>query len=258
MHLRGIILSVCSPALLVFLGTGVGRSQITPLSFEVADVKINSSGAAQARVNLSNGRFLASNVPLRPLIAEAWTITPDGVVGPSWLDDVRVDIAAKASSPQTTDANLRLMVRSLLQDRMKLVAHTENREQRVLALTIWKDKPKLTPSDAPRTAEEGDCSVGGGTIGVRVVCRHMTMARLAHELPEVAGRYIDQRVVDQTDLQGAWDFTVEWAPLAETDAGGGLTLFAALQAQLGLELKAKKLPVPVLVIDSMERTPTSN
>ena len=82
--------------------------------------------------------------------------------------------------------------------------------------------------------------------------------RLAHELPEVAGRYIDQRVVDQTGLQGAWDFAVEWAPLAETDAGGGLTLFAALQAQLGLELKAKKLPVPVLVIDSMERTPTSN
>jgi uncharacterized protein (TIGR03435 family) len=256
MHLRGMVLSVCALALLVVLETGVGRSQIASLSFEVADVKINSSGGAQVRVNLSNGQFLASNVPLRPLIAEAWTITPDGVVGPSWLDDVRVDIAAKASSPQTTDADLRLMVRSLLQDRMKLVAHTENREQRVLALMIWKGKPKLTPSDAPRTAEEGDCSFGGGTIGLRAVCTHMTMARLAHELPEIAPRYIDQRVIDQTNLQGAWDFTVEWAPLA--DAGGGLSLFAALQGQLGLELKARRLPVPVLVIDSMEKTPTPN
>jgi uncharacterized protein (TIGR03435 family) len=82
------------------------------------------------------------------------------------------------------------------------------------------------------------------------------MARLAHELPEIAPRYIDQRVIDQTNLQGAWDFTVEWAPLA--DAGGGLSLFAALQGQLGLELKARRLPVPVLVIDSMEKTPTPN
>lgn len=257
MHVRGF-LSLCVPALLVFPEPGAGQSQMNSVTFEVAEVKINSSGAAQARVNLSNGRFLASNVPLRPLIAEAWTITPDGVVGPSWLDDVRVDIAAKASSPQAADADIRLMVRSLLQDRMKLVAHTESREQRVLALTIWKGKPKLAPSDAPRTAEEGDCTVGSGTTGVRAVCKHMTMARLAHELPEIAPRYIDERVVDRTNLQGAWDFTFEWAPLAETDASGGLTLFAALQAQLGLELKAKKLPVPVLVIDSMERTPTSN
>ena len=133
-------------------------------------------------MNLSNGRFIASSLQLRALIAEAWTITPDGVLGPSWLDDVRVDIAAKAASPQTTDADIRLMVRSLLQDRMKLVAHTEDREQQVLALTIWRGKPNLTPSDAPRTAEEGDCSVGLGTIGERATCKHMTMARFAHEL----------------------------------------------------------------------------
>ena len=257
MHLRGMILSLCTPALLVFLQPNAAQSQSKSLTFEVAEVKINSNAAAQPRVNLSNGRFIASSLALRPLIAEAWTITPDGVVGPSWLDDVRVDIAAKAPSPQTTDADIRLMMRSLLQDRMKLVAHTENREQRVLALTIWRGKPKLTPSDAPRTAEEGDCTVGAGAIGTRAVCKHMTMARLAHELPEIAPRYVDQRVVDQTNLQGTWDFTVEWAPLTEANAGG-LSLFAALQAQLGLELKPRKLPVPVLVIDSMEKTPTPN
>jgi uncharacterized protein (TIGR03435 family) len=252
-----MILSLCAPALLVLLEPNFSRSQSKSVTFEVADVKVDSSAAGPPRVNMSNGRFIASNLQLKALIAEAWTITPDGVVGPSWLDDVRVDIAAKAASPQTTDADIRLMMRSLLEDRMKLVAHTENRRQRVLALTIWRGKPKLTPSDAPRTAEEGDCSVGAGTIGTRAVCRHMTMARLAHELPEIAPRYVDQRVVDQTNLPGAWDFTVEWAPLTEANAGG-LTLFAALQAQLGLELKSRRLPVPVLIIDSMEKTPTPN
>jgi uncharacterized protein (TIGR03435 family) len=257
MHLRRMILSVCAPALLVLPVPGVAQSQSKPLTFDVADVKINNGPPQPHRMNLSNGRIIASNLPLRPLIAEAWTITPDGVVGPSWLDDVRVDIAAKAASPQTTDADIRLMVRSLLQDRMKLVAHTENREQRVLALTIWRGTPKLTPSDAPRTAEEGDCSVGLGTVGERAVCKHMTMARLAHELPQIASRYVDQRVVDQTNLQGAWDFTVEWATRPDANTGG-LSLFAAFQAQLGLELKPKKLPVSVLVIDSMEKAPTSN
>ena len=140
---------------------------------------------------------------------------------------------------------------------MKLVARTENRDQQVLALTVWRDKPKLIPSEAPSTAEAGDCSVGLGTIGERAVCKHMTMARLAHELPQIASRYVNQRVVDQTNLQGAWDFTVEWATLPDANAGG-LSLFAAFQAQLGLELKARKLSVPVLVIDSMERAPTPN
>ena len=129
--------------------------------------------------------------------------------------------------------------------------------RRLPTLTSGKGQPKLTPSDAPSTAEDGDCSVGLGTVGERAICKHMTMARFAHELPQVASRYVDQRVVDQTNLEGAWDFTVEWATRPDASAGG-LSLFAALQAQLGLELKPKKLPVPVLVIDSMQKTPTPN
>jgi uncharacterized protein (TIGR03435 family) len=254
MHFHRMILSVCATALLAL-------PQSKPLTFEVADVKVNNgnNGAfARPQVNMSNGRFIASNLHLRALIAEAWTITPDGVVGPSWLDDVRVDIAAKAASPETTDADIRLMMRSLLQDRLKLVAHTETRERQVLALTTWKGQPKLTPSSAPRTAEEGDCSVfAGGSPGSRAVCKHMTMARLAHELPEIAPRYVDQRVVDQTNLQGAWDFTIEWAAWPDNDVGG-LSLFGALQAQLGLQLLQKRLPVPVLIIDSMAKAPTPN
>jgi uncharacterized protein (TIGR03435 family) len=43
----------------------------------------------------------------------------------------------------------RLKVRSLPQDRMKLVAHTEDRDQQVLALTIWKGNAKLTAPTRP-------------------------------------------------------------------------------------------------------------
>jgi len=46
-------------------------------------------------------------------------------------------------------------------------------------------------------------------------------------------------------------------PQPRADTEGGLTLFAALQAQAGLQLTSRKLSSPVLVIDSMEKTPES-
>jgi hypothetical protein len=46
-------------------------------------VKINNGPLAPPHVDLSNGRMIAIGLPLRPLIDEAWTITPDGVFGPS-------------------------------------------------------------------------------------------------------------------------------------------------------------------------------
>jgi uncharacterized protein (TIGR03435 family) len=175
---------------LVLLASAAALAQDKPSAFDVAEIKVNTNGGPRSRVTLSNGRFIGTNVPLRPLIAEAWTTTPDGVIGPGWLDDIRVDIAAKAASPEVPDAQVRLMVRSLLTDRMKLAAHTDNREQRVFALTVRKGKPNLTPSRPARTAEEEDCSLERRDGAIHAACRHITMARFAHELPELAGTWI--------------------------------------------------------------------
>jgi uncharacterized protein (TIGR03435 family) len=46
-------------------------------------------------------------------------------------------------------------------------------------------------------------------------------------------------------------------PEPRADTEGGLTLFAALQAQAGLQLTSRKLPSPVLVVDSMDKIPES-
>jgi uncharacterized protein (TIGR03435 family) len=55
--------------------------------------------------------------------------------------------------------------------------------------------------------------------------------------------------VDQTGLDGLYDYTIEWP-----DAGS--SLFASVD-QLGLKLEAKKVPVEVLVIDRAEH-PSAN
>ncbi|HEX4135606.1 MAG TPA: TIGR03435 family protein [Bryobacteraceae bacterium] len=236
-----------------------GQSAQPGPSFEVAEIRVNASGLEKSSGNLSNGRLTLRNLPLRFLLAEAWTMNPDDISGPSWLDDVRVDAVAKAASPQTPDADLRLMLQTLLKDRMKLASHIERRQKSVWALAVWKRRAKMTSSEMPAKPEDADCRrSGSGASNVRLTCKHETMAAFAHELPQYAGGYVTSTVVDQTSLNGAWDFTFEWTPMAQLESSGGLTLFAALQAQVGLQLERRKLPVPILVVDSMQRTPSEN
>lgn len=75
------------------------------------------------------------------------------------------------------------------------------------------------------------------------------MERLAAEL-NVVGRL----VVDRTGLTGIFDMDVQWTP---DEQGTNADLFTALREQLGLELKATRAPVEVIVIDSAQR-PSEN
>jgi uncharacterized protein (TIGR03435 family) len=67
--------------------------------------------------------------------------------------------------------------------------------------------------------------------------------------------------VDQTGLKGFYDMKADWriAP-AQVDLAGDdardpmrAAVIAALETQLGLKLSAKRVPVRMLVIDSVER-----
>jgi uncharacterized protein (TIGR03435 family) len=103
------------------------------------------------------------------------------------------------------------------------------------------------------------------------------MAQLAEKLRDIEDSYLDHPVVDLTGIEGGYDFTLSWAPLGwllGTQAGGGAhggrgslmpadrpvgyTIFEAIDRQLGLKLSAQKHPMPVVVVDHAERTPTEN
>ena len=99
------------------------------------------------------------------------------------------------------------------------------------------------------------------------------MARLVDTyLPMFAGR----RVVDRTGLSGGFDLALYFdnRPIPGVGPGGGLrmpppsadptpadadavSIFTALEEQLGLKLESQTGPVEVLVIDHVER-PTPN
>jgi uncharacterized protein (TIGR03435 family) len=152
------------------------------------------------------------------------------------------------------------MLRTLLEEEFKIVDHQEQKPTSVYALVVDKGGPKVQ-----RSARPGDrfCKrIAGGTddpdakglspIEAGFICTNMTMADFADLLPEMAPAYLDRLVVDSTGLKGAYDFKLVWVGAALIDQGG-LTVFEAMEKQLGLKLEARRVPITVTVIDHIEK-----
>jgi uncharacterized protein (TIGR03435 family) len=253
-------------ALLLFLCAipALCQALVTQLSFEVADVKVNKSGESRMAVDFQGGgRLSMRNVPMRVLIMFAYHVRAEGVEGwPSWFESDRFDVVAKAAQTTAPD-DLRRMLQTLLAERFKLVVHTDQKVMPAYALVLGKSGPKLQAAE-PAILTEQRCDPGVGVAGLRhVVCHHLTMAVLADTLQELSPRDFDVPVVDQTGLRGTYDFKLDWAPPSRPDAASsdvvaGMTVFDAVEAQLGLKLDRKKLPLPIIVIEYVERVPGDN
>ena len=69
-------------------------------SFEVATVRINSTGSVGDSEHYHNGLLQMTNVSLKQCIRYGYeTAEPQIVGGPSWIDNLRFDIVAKAEHP---------------------------------------------------------------------------------------------------------------------------------------------------------------
>jgi len=241
------------------------QNQTTRLSFEAATAKANKSGEVRMAVDFQGGgRFSATNVPLKILIALAYHVRPEAVTGgPGWLGSDRFDIVAKALQTTPPD-EIRRMLQTLLAEQFKLEVHTDQKIMPVYALLPGRAQLNLQPSE-PALLTDQRCRPGEAIAGNRhVVCEHMTVALFADMLQELAPREIAVPVVDQTDIPGTYTFNLAWVPEVPggsanpPDPQAGPTLFEALKSQLGLKLESKKLPRPVIVIDRVERIPIGN
>ena len=98
----------------------------------------------------------------------------------------------------------------------------------------------------------------------RATVLNQSMPAIANFLGTAAGALVE----DHTGLTGVYDFHLEYkpslpgetgAPAVATDiAAPAADLFDAVQAQLGLRLVRKKVPLETLVIDHAEKVPTEN
>jgi uncharacterized protein (TIGR03435 family) len=261
-----------------------------PIEFEVASVRANTSDdpptPPPARQYHPGGRLTWRAIPLRDLVKLAWDLDPDPhavIVGAPKSMDAHFDILAKApagtmaSPTQIFADDLQKMLRALLIDRFKMRVHFEDRQVEVY--TLVANKPKLKPADPstrpgcrmapPQPRREP----GEGQPPRVAVCRNVTMEQFANSLQEIARSYIRYPVVDGTGLQGAWDFTLRFHPAPpphdekkamakekdkKEEEGPRISIFSAIDKQLGLKLQPQKRAMPVLVIDHIEEKPTEN
>ena len=68
-------------------------------------------------------------------------------------------------------------------------------------------------------------------------------------------KWTDRVVVDQTGLQGKFDWDLQWIPedVASGNASHGPSLVGSLRDQAGLALASRRSPVDVLVVERVER-----
>jgi uncharacterized protein (TIGR03435 family) len=207
---------------------------------------------------------------MKHLIATAYNLDQPAAVGggPSWVGWTRYDIIAKIP-PGTTAAQARPMLQNLLAERFKLIVHPGEVAVPgyVLKSANGKPSPNLKPA---ASGEEGTCKnsftppSGPGSIpSFHLECRGATIATLASSLVDIrGGGYVDYNkpVIDATGLKGTYDFDLKWTPsfVLPHSGGAGVSLYQALEQQLGIDLLLKTVPRPGIVIDSVSKDPTPN
>ncbi len=276
------------PILGVFLAAASLAAQEP--AFDVASIRPTRSEQRSEIQPTPFGRFTATNATPRSLILRAYGLVDTQLIGaPAWLNTERYDLDARTAARAGGPEALMPLVRTLLVERFKLQARSDTRELQAFAITFARrDRqpgPQLRPSQAdcsrPTTltpdevraaARDGwpPCGmayfvsfVTGPASGnlVKMVRRTgITMAALATALQPI----VDRPVVDQTGLAGSFDVEYSYAPPSST-AGPSDPAFGpeapilsvALEEQLGLKLESRRMSVPVLVVDSIDR-PTEN
>jgi uncharacterized protein (TIGR03435 family) len=235
--------------------------------FEAADV--HASPKSDSNFNLfmrgpqtRAGRYEIRTATMADLIGAAYGVDTDKVYGgPNWLELDRFDITAKLPATSSREQQ-RAMLRDLLAERFHLVAHPDTRPMPAYVMTAGKHvqlkesaggaakgcdgKPR--PRDTPPTAP------------VEVVCHGLTAAEIAQNLRDMAGGYLRQPVVDGSELKGVYDFDLKWTARNQLAAAGseGISVFDAVEKQLGLKLELQKSPLPVVVVESVDPQPTAN
>ena len=273
----------------VVLGTAFLSAQEP--AFEVASIRPTPQSTQAAEIRPTPwGRFTASNTTAKSLVLRAYALVDAQLIGaPAWLNTERYDIDARAAAPPGGPEALMPMVRRLLVERFNLKAHTEMRELTAYALVFARRDSQLgsqirpTSTDCTRAttltqdevraaARDGwppcgmayfvnftTTTAAGNNVKMRVRRSGTTIPALATALQPA----LDRPVVDQTSLSGRFDVEYSYAPGPQTPGVESVfgpdapQLMVALEEQLGLKLESRRMSVPVLVIDSIDR-PSEN
>ena len=255
------VVPIASAALLAF------SAFAQPPSFEVASIRPSDTPQGKGLPSLredittSPDTLTMRNVLLNTTIRYAYKLSTFEIGGPADLGDKRFDIMAKAPMAATED-QLKVMLQALLAERFKLKFHRQEQDVRGFAITVGKGGSKLTLAEGG-----GEGSMTGAAL---IFEGHkMPVSRLA----DIVSGALKAPVLDITGLPGTYDFKLDLRTylIARQNAVPGVNrdtpgmqealvnvATAALQDELGLKLEERKIRLNMLMVDSVEKTPTEN
>jgi len=214
-------------------------------------------------------RLTARSATLRGIILRAYGIKAFQLIGPNSLDsswDINAKIPAGA-----TPAQVNGMLQTLLEGRFHLKVHHEAKEIPAYRLTVAKGGLKLRDSlDTTRHSSQVGIAKTSGRVQPSSTQTSpqpdKTWVMLGKAVPtsnlaSVLQNWVGGRpVLDQTGLGDTYDFRVEFASadLAQQDDSPALSIFTALEKDLGLKLEAIKAPFDTILIDHIDAAPSDN
>ena len=287
-----------SAAVVVLAQTASVRPEFEVASIKPAEKIDAMSGAqVHVGMQIDGAQMHATYFSLKDLIRIAYKVKDHQVVGPDWISTDRFNIHATLPAGTSRD-QVPEMMQTLLEQRFQLKMHRGSKEFPVYAIVLAKDgASKLKPSplepevvDANGRKAPVDVQGSGGRGGTTIKFgrgAYYTFADNKFEahklsmqiLADTLTRYVERPVVDMTGLEGTYDVMLEFTPedyrvlLIRSAIYAGVTLppealmflqgasdesiFKGLQT-VGLKLEQRKAPLEVLLIDSMNKTPTDN
>jgi uncharacterized protein (TIGR03435 family) len=239
-----------------------------------------------------------TNVTIRLMIMNAFNVKSFQLTAPGTVDDLHFDVLAKVPKDVTREDTRVMLQNLLSDRfGMKFHHETKEMQAYALTaakggvkLKPSADAPPPQPDgqglavpSPPKMDKNGFPTIPNGGRGMMMmivngVMRGTGAQETISQICDFLGNQLGRPVVDQTGLTGKFDFNLEFAPEnmpagrggmppppSAADAGGAPaptdpapTLIGALQEQLGLKLEQKKLPVDIVVVDHIEKTPTEN
>jgi uncharacterized protein (TIGR03435 family) len=237
-----------------------------PLAFEAASIKPTPPDRKTGGTRSGVDSITFEGASLRYCIGFAYHVSDFQISAPAWLDEVRYDILAKGPEG-AKHSELGERLQTLLAQRFKLEIHHETKEVPGFDLVVGKSGPRLTESE-PKPPGPGAgiySSLRPGSGGT-LEGKNISMTMLISNLSLLLGHPI----IDRTGLTGEYDFSLGFSWL-DTQSGRMIrvtgppppekepeeSIFQSIQ-KLGLRLESKKVPIDVIVVDHIERTPTAN
>jgi uncharacterized protein (TIGR03435 family) len=231
-------------------------------AFEIAGIQVSSNRPNQGMRGgvLRGNRYELRNATMVDLIRTAYNVPPERISGgPSWLEWNHFDLAALAPE-NTSPERLREMLKTLLAERFKLVAREAMMKTTAMALKV-KGAHKLREASTPGGCQAQQTPEPNGVIATNVNCSGFSMKQLAEQMKTAGNPYLapGQDVIDETGLQGIFDFQYKYTPrqLLAQAGSDGITLQAAFE-KLGLTLEPKDVQVPAIVVESVTAEFTPN